>query len=86
MVQLSLSMCVDADSANTASLWEINLSVSNDSNKIAGRLDEASKLLIRKTQDIAEYNTHLSMVVSDTHAYLTDPNQIDTFFFDRFQL
>ena len=64
--QLHLSLCVDANSANTASLWEINLSVSNDSNSIAGKLADDAKVLFRKTQDIPEYDIHLSMVGSIT--------------------
>lgn len=49
---------------NQASIWEIKLSSSNDAEKITVAFKEEARLVLRHTQDVPEFNTHLSMVSS----------------------
>ena len=58
-----IDLTVDSGSTYIASMWEINLSSSNDSNKIAGSMGPEAKTRLRSTQDVPEYNTQLSMVM-----------------------
>lgn len=56
-----LSLCVPANETRTASLWEINISSSNDSNRIVGTFGQEAQLRLRGLQDVPEYDTYVTM-------------------------
>ena len=61
-LNVHLEVCNDQASLNDAAIWEINFSSSNDSNKLEAVFEDDSRLRLRNTQDVPEYNTQLTLV------------------------
>lgn len=60
--QVKVQLCTPADTLYLGSIWEINFSVSNQSNKLEGFFVEAARDRLRGLQTIPEFNTQLSFV------------------------
>lgn len=60
--QVKVKLCTPADTIYLGAIWEINFSVSNQSNKLEGFFVEAARDRLRGVQTIPEFNTQLSFV------------------------
>ena len=59
---VELRLCTQENDVNTASIWEINISQSNDSSKIQGVFIEDAKQRFQLTQTVPEFDKQLSLV------------------------
>lgn len=60
--KVKVKLCSDAQTTYLGSIWEINFSVSNQSNKLEGFFVDESRDRLRQVQSIDEFNTQLSFV------------------------
>ena len=59
---VELRLCTQENDVNTASIWEINISQSNDSSKIQGVFIEDAKQRFQLTRTVPEFDKQLSLV------------------------
>ncbi len=59
---VNVTLCADPDQLNTAAIWEVNFSRSNESNKIEGFFDEEAKERFNELAINLDFNTQLSFV------------------------
>ena len=60
--KIKLKLCTDAQTTRLGAIWEINFSVSNESNKLEGYFVEAARHRLKELQAVPDFNTHLSFV------------------------
>ena len=62
MQNLQVMVCSDPGNVNTAAVWEINFSRSNESNKLEGFFVEEARERLRELEDVPEFDTQLTFV------------------------
>ena len=59
---IKLKLCTDTQTTRLGSIWEINFSDSNETNKLDGYFVKAAQHRLRELESVPDFNTQLSFV------------------------